>query len=322
MILIDNIPEWMKQRLSEYGGIFDSSYVDYLISCRLPEVGKVHLSSLMNRDLLTQKLFLKKGSRKIIQYDYSGKECAIYDSLIEAGKTPNAKKYLYSYDSDVKLVPTRKGISVFGLKVKPLYDQMSYKNIDVHILNTIVYRFADWNAKKSPREQKRYAQLMRYYNLAFGDFVFEQYKYLNDLRGRCKQDYAEFDRCFDHLKDYYLLNGNQKIEQVSDLSQFSGVSGIYFLVMRDFPCLYIGQSSNIKTRIMQHFWQKNPQSRFDMTFGLIDVNDIYVLKCDAKYLNEVETNCIGGIPGRFLVNSMVGGDQIAFLNHDESPSLL
>ena len=66
-----------------------------------------------------------------------------------------------------------------------------------------------------------------------------------------------------------LITSNKKIRQVSDLNDCNKMSGIYVMVLDKYKQVYIGQSRDIKKRIMSH-WSK--QKSFDrLLFG--NVND-------------------------------------------------
>ena len=66
-----------------------------------------------------------------------------------------------------------------------------------------------------------------------------------------------------------LIKYSRKIKEVKNLNDYSGVAGVYILVLDKYKQVYIGQTNTcIKTRIMSH-WRKVKE--FDrLLFGPVE----------------------------------------------------
>ena len=113
-----------------------------------------------------------------------------------------------------------------------------------------------------------------------------------------------------------LLSYNKKIRQVFDLNECKGRTGIYILVLDDYKQIYIGQTKDIKNRVMTH-WRKS--IAFDRllfggvndsvlsidSFGALDTTRIFILETDK--LDYYEVKLQKKVPLCFKLNRISGG---------------
>lgn len=113
-----------------------------------------------------------------------------------------------------------------------------------------------------------------------------------------------------------LIDSNKKIIKVTDLNDCNKTSGIYVMVLDEYKQVYIGQSRDIKKRIMSHW---NKQKSFDRllfgnvndsvlsidSFGALDTTRVFVLETDN--LNDYEIKLQKKILSGYKLNRMAGG---------------
>ncbi len=110
----------------------------------------------------------------------------------------------------------------------------------------------------------------------------------------------------------------KKAKRVSDLNDLDNVEGCYILVLDEFCQAYIGQSTNIKKRIRQHWVEVKPFDRllFPMgavktsvlsvdSFRALDTTRIYVYETSKGF--EMEEKMVKKIHPDFLLNRIAGG---------------
>lgn len=113
-----------------------------------------------------------------------------------------------------------------------------------------------------------------------------------------------------------LIGSNSKIRQISDLNDCSQICGIYIMVLDEYRQVYIGQSKDIKKRIMSHW---NRQKAFDRLlfgdindsvlsidcFGALDTTRIFVLATTDldRYESKLQKSILSG----YKLNRMAGG---------------
>lgn len=108
-----------------------------------------------------------------------------------------------------------------------------------------------------------------------------------------------------------FLDANRKFEEINDLNIVKGIPGIYFLILDEYNTCYIGQSSDIRKRIMQHWSKKNYFSGtgIDM-FKAKDTTRIYVFPMSDNEYNRVdlfEHYLVGDMPSQYKLNVLSGG---------------
>lgn len=115
-----------------------------------------------------------------------------------------------------------------------------------------------------------------------------------------------------------LIRCSKRIHEVFDLNEYKGKSGIYILVLGKYKQVYIGQSSDVKRRIMHH-WSKHKEfdrlihGRVDNSvlsidsFGALDTTQIFVLEASWWELDEKEKFLVRKIPNKFKLNRVGAG---------------
>ncbi|MBE6718981.1 MAG: hypothetical protein E7574_06985 [Ruminococcaceae bacterium] len=113
-----------------------------------------------------------------------------------------------------------------------------------------------------------------------------------------------------------LVASNKNIRQVFDLNECNKMCGIYIMVLDEYKQVYIGQSRDIKKRIMSH-WNKHKS--FDRllcgnvndsvlsidSFGALDTTRVFVLETDN--LDSYEIKLQKKILSGYKLNRMAGG---------------
>ena len=106
------------------------------------------------------------------------------------------------------------------------------------------------------------------------------------------------------------------VRKVLDVNNYSGVQGVYLLLLDEYKQVYVGQSKDIKKRILAH-WSKrkefdrlifgsvNNSSLSIDSFGALDTTRIYAIETDL--LDNTETAIISKIPLYFRLNRIGGG---------------
>lgn len=127
-----------------------------------------------------------------------------------------------------------------------------------------------------------------------------------------KLEEKEFNK---HLKK--LIKYSRKIKEVKNLNDYSGVAGVYILVLDKYKQVYIGQTNTcIKTRIMSH-WRKVKE--FDRllfgpvessilsidSFGALDTTRIFVYPTYNTY--KLESELVELMNPDYLLNRTSGG---------------
>lgn len=113
-----------------------------------------------------------------------------------------------------------------------------------------------------------------------------------------------------------LLKSNKKIRQIFDLDECKGKNGIYIMVLDEYKQAYIGQSQDIRRRIMQHWSNRKPFDRLIFgnanhsvlsidCFGALDTTRIYVLETTS--FNTSEKIAVNKMPPQYRLNRIGGG---------------
>lgn len=107
-------------------------------------------------------------------------------------------------------------------------------------------------------------------------------------------------------------------KEVTDLKKLDGIIGIYILVLDNYKQIYIGQSTNIKKRILQHWTRKKEFDRLlcgDVdesiisidSFGALDTTRIFYKSCSWSDLDKNENKYLIQISPDFCLNRVSGG---------------
>lgn len=116
-----------------------------------------------------------------------------------------------------------------------------------------------------------------------------------------------------------LLKRRKNFRQIYDINELENIVGIYILVLDNYKQVYIGQSKNIKQRILQH-WRKSKEfdklidGKIDTSilsidcFGCLDTTRIFVLETKTLWeIDNVESLLIDAMNKKYLLNRTAGG---------------
>ena len=240
----------------------------------------------------------------------------------------------------VALFPAEKGIQETQRELAQSKDE-KYKN-DL----TKTKHFGVWfnNDDRVKLSRDTYAQIDKRVHNGVPAFMREYYKNNPDARKKVYEDeeckiYSD-EWCEKHRKEclenfdlnisYFatldeekfekaltkLLKRRKKFTQIYDIYQCDNVAGIYVLVLDRYKQVYIGQTNNIKRRILQHWRAKKEFDKliFGRTeksilsidsFGCLDTTRIFVLETWA--LGEEEQILVNAIDPRYCLNRTAGG---------------
>lgn len=113
-----------------------------------------------------------------------------------------------------------------------------------------------------------------------------------------------------------FLTQNPKFIKISSLDSYNKVSGCYLMVLNKYKQIYLGASTDIKTRIRKH-WQTNKQfdrlifgrienSKISIdSFRALDTELIYIMEADNPF--SLEDILLSQINDKFISNRISGG---------------
>ena len=123
-------------------------------------------------------------------------------------------------------------------------------------------------------------------------------------------DYDKFDEYTKkQIKKY-------KFVECLDLNELKGAEGVYMLVLDNYKQVYIGQSQDIKRRILNHWNGRKSLERLIFgdicssilsidSFGVLDTTRIFYIKTWSKY--EKEEKIVASFNAKYLLNRTAGG---------------
>lgn len=122
-------------------------------------------------------------------------------------------------------------------------------------------------------------------------------------------------QAFEKELDKYIIS-RENVRQIFDLNECKNMCGIYVMVLDEYKQIYIGQSDNIKRRIMSH-WSKrvdferllwggvNDSVLSINSFGALDTTRIFVIP--TRYMDYCEKEVIAQVSSQFKLNRIGGG---------------
>lgn len=129
---------------------------------------------------------------------------------------------------------------------------------------------------------------------------------LIELRDNC---HSELNEEIEKIKAKY-----PNLKEIISLETYKKKTGIYVMVLDEYNVCYIGQSIDVKRRILQH-WNKNNYfsgTGIDM-FGAYDTTRIFVLTCPKDNLDDIEYNMIQTVKEKYTLNVIRSQEEMNFL---------
>lgn len=323
-------------KLCEKNGIaVNKEYLDYLYQfCGPIDNNDIQFNFLIIQDYYNRKFFSPDNLGKIVRYDVNGQNEEYIEDFEHFFSQDDIREHVYGvqflHEKGDRV--TRKGISFYGIKFKPMYDQMSYHNSYLISVN-----YWSKRAEKMRKSKSSKAFDDPYIRSSCGNITFEEYKeklarnyifnigyalkcshqyYIDTLLKRGEIDNKIYNFSLECLLTRYTIHRNCLFKNVIDLGEYRNVSGIYVLCFDEPRVYYIGQAKKDLVRRIKDHWM-NPSSSFDNTFGPNDVSKIYIMRIPSDYCDRVEQDCIASIPVNLLFNSMAGGNAIANIHSCE-----
>lgn len=116
-----------------------------------------------------------------------------------------------------------------------------------------------------------------------------------------------------------MLAEHKNLRVVSSLSEFSGVEGVYVMVLDRYKQIYIGRAGDIRLRIKRHwsgtkqfdrliFGHKDSSVLSIDSFRALDTTRIFAAKTARGWAQE--ERMVRALPADFLLNRVPGGERI------------
>lgn len=133
-----------------------------------------------------------------------------------------------------------------------------------------------------------------------------------------------------HLSE--VVQSVRGMQEVLHLPDYEGVSGVYVMVIGEYKQAYIGQSTNIRTRVKSHWGASLPVSkavfgRVESSvmsidgFRALDTTQLFVVKAADSRRDQVERAVEGAFDPRYTLNRMSAG-RIGYQEEIGAPILL
>lgn len=235
----------------------------------------------------------------VSQYDHwdceIGRHTGTFTSIFD--NIPNFERYYYRITALGKNdVQGRVSSKHFGVRVTSIGGfNVSEESFINSFLNNDVKEYAEFKASGDAREID--------FNFAYEmihDFWFIDR--MKTMRQNTAEGFNSALACF--------LGKFKEFQPLENLNDVQNKNGIYLLVLDEYNICYLGQSNNIRKRIMCH-WSRNDYftgTGIDM-FKAKDTTRIYYALTDGKRkTNSLEHRAINEMPARYMLNSMAGGD--------------
>ena len=142
------------------------------------------------------------------------------------------------------------------------------------------------------------------------------------LRNRASLNYVMNMRYIETLdRDEFNRHFHEQCEKFNlmeckDLKQIANLEGLYIMVLDKYKQVYIGISSDMKKRIMQHWNKKKSLERLVFgdicnsvlsidSFGALDTTRVFYIATSSVY--QMEENVVNSFDSRFILNRTGGG---------------
>ncbi|MDR2322147.1 MAG: hypothetical protein LBE60_10935 [Microbacterium sp.] len=130
-------------------------------------------------------------------------------------------------------------------------------------------------------------------------------------------DRGEFEQALQHA-----ISGRRKLTEVTDLTEWNGVPGLYIMVLDEYCQAYVGATDHpggIMTRIKQHWTGTKPFDRLVFpdversiisidSFRALDTTRIFAAKTPRSF--DGENPLLERFPRKFMLNRIMGGREV------------
>lgn len=172
-------------------------------------------------------------------------------------------------------------------------------------------------------------EMAKYYFSMFEDETLTTYtdEYCTEHQKKCLINYDLNMKFFSKIKDsefkemlLKLKNKFKGLEEITDLSVYDKKCGIYILILDEYKQIYIGESQDIKKRIIQHWTIKKEFTKLIFgnvetsvmsidSFGALDTTRIFVYEIEKNKQLQLEEKLVNYVPNGYLLNRTKGGDR-------------
>lgn len=198
-------------------------------------------------------------------------------------------KRMYSYE--------KKSICHFGVQLSSKYDfNTSIGLLCNYKLNNYIHGFKKRNNRKRKPDNTDYMYL-----------VLNEIGYFNNVL--LQSNNSKLNYVKKTIKQF--CESSKDARQIKNLYEVDKMNGLYLLVFGKYNLCYIGQSMDIKKRIMEH-WTKMDGKKVDV-FRPLDNTSVFVIPIEAgkwDLLNKLEYELIQKVPQEVLLNNTFGGDPL------------
>ena len=155
------------------------------------------------------------------------------------------------------------------------------------------------------KECKKYETQLVNYPVEFTFVLIRCIWYKRKLIELKKNCHSELNEELEKIKAKY-----PNLEEIKSIETCKKKTGIYVLVLDEYNVCYIGQSVDVKRRILQHWNKKN---YFDGTgidmFGAYDTTRIFALTCPKDNLDNIEYDMIQTVNEKYTLNVIRSQDE-------------
>lgn len=253
--------------------------------------------------------YIQQAVMTIAQFDekdnkigeYTGEFKEIFDRI------PNFECYYYRIAALGKHESSKRVYDkYFGVKTSSIGSLMLSEE---GFLNA----YLNYLVKDYWKNQKNKVCLSIPYNLAY--VIAHDFWYVDRMKNLKQNTEVGFNCVIDNVVRRF-----KSLKQIEDLNVLNGMQGVYLLVLDRYRACYVGQSNDMRRRIMRH-WSRNDYftgSGIDM-FKARDTTRIYAAVLKEKHrIHKLEHNLIEKIPARYTINCLAGGDLEEAINEGKS----
>lgn len=305
------------ERLARMGVAVDERYLDSVYEKRSP-LRDDQLSILVWQDISNRELHSPDGLGRVVAYLADGPR--FYDSLNDAivDNWDERPEMGFERLHDKSILPTVQRVERFGVSM-----QVHNKDVRLRALNDLsktIYRYkggVTWrriyekNAGKPGVQDLPFDVFLRrmvlFFSHSLGDAVIGAIQHEREVNGAAvSREECSYRAALTRLLARYSTgNGaTTAFEEVSDINDYDGKSGVYVFGLDRERLYYVGMASkSVCSRVLDHF--RRPRSLFDRTHTLLDISSIHVLPIEDVWfgtIDNVEADCIATLGVEHVCN--------------------